>query len=172
MTRDEFVREAKRAAQASAATSGFPAGITVAQAALESNWGESGLSRTAQNYFGIKAHGRFASVTMRTGENEGERLHLCAAQFASYASMEECFRDRDDLISRLKAYAEARECGNDPKAFIRAVARHWATDPHYAEKVLRIYEDWNMAEWNLAELESGRAAVGSAKAPAKTSEAV
>jgi flagellum-specific peptidoglycan hydrolase FlgJ len=25
------------------------------------------------------------------------------------------------------------------------MGKHWATDPHYAEKVLRIYEEWNLA---------------------------
>jgi flagellum-specific peptidoglycan hydrolase FlgJ len=167
MTRDEFVTQAKRAAVASAAESGFPAGITVAQAALESNWGESGLSKTAQNYFGIKAHGKLASITMRTNENDGDKVHICAQKFACYATMEDCFRDRDDVILRVNVYEGAREAKRDPAAFIKAVGRHWATDPHYAEKVLRIYE-----EWNLAELDAVRAGAGPVEAPAETSEAM
>jgi flagellum-specific peptidoglycan hydrolase FlgJ len=165
MTRNEFVKEAKRAALAASARSGFPAGITVAQAALESNWGESGLSKTAQNYFGIKAHGKLPVIAMRTTENEGETARISVAGFTCYGSMEECFRDRDSLIARLKVYEEARENARDAQAFAKALGKHWATDPHYAEKVLRIYE-----EWNLAELDKGRA--GMSEFPAELSKAV
>ncbi|MGH9602292.1 MAG: hypothetical protein ACRD24_07865 [Terriglobales bacterium] len=36
-------------------------------------------------------------------------------------------------------YADARASAGDPQAFIRALARHWATDPKYAEKLLATY---------------------------------
>jgi flagellar protein FlgJ len=142
------------------AESGFPPGITVAQAALESNWGESSLSKRAANYFGIKAHGRHDKIAMTTCEFlpqhakdrragdpvEDGKAKTCVQEFAKFTSMEECFRDRDELISRLKAYAEARAKKDDPRAFAKALAKRWATDPHYAEKLLRIYEEWNLAE--------------------------
>lgn len=146
MTRNSFLEEAKRAALAASAKSGLPAGITVAQAALESNWGESGLSKAAANYFGIKAHGKHEKIAMRTGEYEDGKAKICVQEFAKFASMEECFRVRDELILRMKVYADAREKAGDPVAFAKAMAKHWATDPHYAEKVLRIYEEWNLAE--------------------------
>jgi flagellum-specific peptidoglycan hydrolase FlgJ len=146
MTRNEFLKEAKRAALAASARSGFPAGITVAQAALESNWGQSGLSKAAANFFGIKAHGKHDKITMRTSEFEDGQMWMRVVEFAKFGSIEECFRVRDDLILRLKVYAEARESARDPRAFVKAMGKHWATDPHYAEKVLRIYEEWNLAE--------------------------
>jgi len=71
MTRAEFLEQAIAAARVSSKSSGLPAGITVAQAALESAWGGSELSRRANNYFGIKAHGRHASVEMPTAEFGG-----------------------------------------------------------------------------------------------------
>jgi len=55
MTKQEFLDAATAAARESSAKSNLPAGITVAQAALESAWGRSYLSRAAHNYFGIKA---------------------------------------------------------------------------------------------------------------------
>ena len=44
--------------------------MTVAQASLESNWGQSKLSQEANNYFGIKAHGTHARIQMSTEECE------------------------------------------------------------------------------------------------------
>ncbi|MCI0404106.1 MAG: glucosaminidase domain-containing protein [Acidobacteria bacterium] len=139
MTKEEFIATATAAARASSADSGFPAGVTVAQAALESAWGHSQLSRQAHNYFGIKAHGGLPSIEFPTHEFEGGRLVRVSARFARYPSMEACFADRDRLIARLPLYADARASAGDPDAFIRALARHWATDPNYAGKLLATY---------------------------------
>lgn len=138
MTKQEFIVAATAAATAASLVSGLPAGVTVAQAALESAWGESGLSRQANNFFGIKAHGD-EYVQMNTTEVSNGVAARTAARFATYASMEECFADRDRLILKLPVYAEARACQMNPEAFIRALAKHWATDPDYANKLLRTY---------------------------------
>ena len=163
MTREQFLEQAIAAAQASSKASGLPAGITVAQAALESAWGSSELSRRANNYFGIKAHGKHPSIEMPTVEyaidgsagatpaqrptNVGcspmpERVR---AKFAAYADMAECFNCRDRLILNGSVYAETRACAHAPEAFARALAKHWATDPKYAEKLLRIYRENNLS---------------------------
>lgn len=146
MTRDEFLKMAIEAARASSAESKLPAGITVAQAALESAWGKSGLSRQGNNYFGIKAHGKHFTVEMPTTEvfdGEGRRK---TARFAAYADMLQCFADRDRLIRTSAFYTEARAKASDPEAFVRALAKHWATDPNYADKLLRIYRENNLDE--------------------------
>jgi flagellum-specific peptidoglycan hydrolase FlgJ len=145
MDKQEFLAAATRAALASSRASGFPPGITVAQAALESNWGQSRLSCDAHNYFGIKAHGHHERVAYPTFEFIRGRQVRLGAEFARYSSMEECFADRDRLIASMACYADARACSADPAAFARALARHWATDPHYADKLLRVYHDDGLA---------------------------
>ncbi len=139
MTKEEFIDAASRAALASSRASGFPPGVTVAQAALESRWGESQLARDAHNYFGIKAHGNHQRVAYATYEFIRGRRVRVGAEFARYASMEEGFADRDRIIATVACYADARACSHHPEAFARALAGHWATDPAYAEKVLRVY---------------------------------
>jgi flagellum-specific peptidoglycan hydrolase FlgJ len=139
MTKQEFLALATEAAKTVSTTSGLPAGITVAQAALESGWGNSKLSREANNYFGIKAHGKHAWVEMPTTECDTGGAHATKAKFARYASMEQCFECRDRLILSGALYAEARGAAADPETFARAVARRWATDPQYAEKLLGVY---------------------------------
>jgi flagellum-specific peptidoglycan hydrolase FlgJ len=139
MTKSEFLEAASQAALLASRSSGLPPGITVAQAALESAWGKSRLSRDAHNYFGIKAHGSHPWMEFPTMEiQDGTTLHT-HARFALYGSMSECFADRDLLILKNERYQSARECTARPKEFVRAVAACWATDPQYADKVLRVY---------------------------------
>jgi flagellum-specific peptidoglycan hydrolase FlgJ len=145
MTRQEFLQQASAAAQATSKASGLTAGITVAQAALESAWGNSQLSRKANNYFGIKAHGRHAVLEMPTTEVINGDVQKVMARFAAYKDMAECFACRDQLIANGALYAEARTNAGDPEKFVCSLAKHWATDPHYAEKVLRIYRDNNLS---------------------------
>ena len=139
MTKEEFVRLAAEAALECFRQSGFPPGITVAQAALESGWGRSRLSRGVHNYFGIKAHAGGPFIEMLATEVRDGRPVRCTARFARYESMQACFADRDLIIATLTCYAGARASAGDPEAFVRTLAKHWATDPKYAEKVLAIY---------------------------------
>ncbi len=146
MTKEQFLQEATRVAIAASRMSGLPAGITVAQAILESNWGQSQLARDAHNYFGIKAHRAHQRVAYPTFEVVNGRAIRVTAEFARYASIEECFADRDAIILRVGCYAEARAVKDDPEQFSRALAKHWATDPKYAEKLLCLYRAQRLNE--------------------------
>ena len=139
MTREEFLAKAIDAARVSSKSSGLPVGITVAQAALESSWGNSELSRRANNYFGIKAHGKHECVEMPTIEVIKGRSQRVTERFAAYEDMGKCFACRDRLILGGAAYEEARASKHNPELFARALAKHWATDPRYAEKLLATY---------------------------------
>ena len=128
-------------ATAAARSGKYPAGITVAQAALESAWGSSQLSQKAHNYFGIKAHGDAQSIELPTTEVVNGKVIKVAARFAAYPDIAACFADRDRVITQLACYQDARANAADPELFTRCLARHWATDPMYAEKLLKIYRD-------------------------------
>ncbi len=141
MTKHEFVQQAYAAALCSSKQSGMPAMVTVAQAALESRWGQSKLSQEAQNYFGIKAHGSHLRIQMCTHECEAGTSVEVKAEFARYLSMLDCFQCRDGILLRAAAYAGAREKRGDEAAFIAEIAKHWATDPKYAEKLLAVLNE-------------------------------
>ena len=138
MTREEFVKQAYEAACQSSSESGMPARVTVAQAALESGWGNSKLAREANNYFGIKACGKQEKVRMSTVEVENGTSIATEANFARYGSMQECFAGRDQILLHGAVYAQARLHLDDEVAFIAAMARHWATDSHYAAKLTAV----------------------------------
>src|SRR3954467_13862378 len=137
MTKEQFMSMATTAAT----TGKYPAGITVAQAALESGWGSSQLSVKANNYFGIKAHGDAESVELPTTEVVHGKVVKVSARFAAYPNIAACFADRDRIITQLACYQDARTNAADPELFTRCLARHWATDSQYAEKMLKIYRD-------------------------------
>ena len=146
MTKQEFITMAAEAARAGK----YPAGITIAQAALESAWGSSQLSLKANNYFGIKAHGDAESTVFPTTEVVNGRSVTVEARFATYPDVAACFADRDRIITQLACYQDARANAHDPETFARCLARHWATDPKYAEKLLKIYRE-NKLLWACAE---------------------
>ena len=55
----------------------------IAQMAIETGWGGSGLSSKHNNFFGIKSHGKEGGVTMTTeeerdGKRGKERIGLCS----------------------------------------------------------------------------------------------
>ena len=147
MTKEVFIVAATAAARESSATSGLPPGVTVAQAALERAWGRSQLARQANNYFGIKARaGAPEFAEFPTWELMDGKPVRVTARFARFDSMAACFRERDRMINQLPAYAQAKLAAADAEAFIRALARRWATDPRYAEKLLGIYREAGLAQ--------------------------
>ena len=139
MKKEEFLSAATLAARQSSAHSNLPAGVSVAQAALESAWGESRLAQRANNYFGIKARGDQPFVALPTSECAAGETKRLTARFARYRSMQECFAARDAIVLATPCYAEARGHIREPVAFIHSLAKHWATDPAYAEKLEQIY---------------------------------
>jgi len=141
MTKQQFIAAAIAAARQSSASSSFLPGVAVAQAALESAWGESRLALKAKNYFGIKGHAAVPCISMPTSECVNGVFIKTVARFARFESMAECFAERDRIIASLPVYAEARGHAAEPVAFVHSLAKHWATDPGYAEKVLRIYRE-------------------------------
>lgn len=135
MTKGQFLEQVLAAATQSSKQSGMPALVTVAQAALESNWGKSRLSQEAHNYFGIKAHGTHARIQMSTHECRNGCTVEVDAVFAKYASVAECIQCRDGILLHGASYAVARQKRGDEEDFICELAKHWATDPKYSEKL-------------------------------------
>ena len=118
---------------------------TPAQGTVLISWGSSQLARDANNFFGIKSHGGRPFIELPTTEVLNGAAQGVFARFACYASMAECFADRDAILGRVPRYAAARAAAGDPEAFTRALALHWATDPAYAEKILMVYRAEGLA---------------------------
>ena len=131
------LEEVARIAVALEAQTGCPAQLLIAQWAVESMWGAKPVGRA--NYFGIKMAPRHAMCcTVTTTEVvDGNRVKMDLA-FADYPSLADSCKDFAWLITQgspYKAAWQAYQAGRDLHGLIAAVAKSYATDPHYASMV-------------------------------------
>jgi flagellum-specific peptidoglycan hydrolase FlgJ len=79
--------------------------ITIAQAILESNWGESELSAKYNNLFGIKAHSSWKgdSVNIETSEYYNQ---VIKDDFRAYKSKSDSIKDHGKFLSENPRYKE------------------------------------------------------------------
>lgn len=142
---EAFVSNILPHAQKAAAELGVPVRTLVAQAALETGWGQHVIARSdgasSNNLFNIKAgrswNGDSAGSATHEYEN-GERRSETAS-FRSYASVAQSFDDYVSLIRNNPRYAEALRHAGDGAAYAQALQRAgYATDPGYAQKIQRI----------------------------------
>lgn len=141
----DFVSRMLPHAEAAARDLGIPAHALVAQAALETGWGKHQIRNadgsSSYNFFGIKADASWKgrSVEKTTVEFEDGSPRQQRAQFRSYASAEEAFRDYVGFLKTQPRYAQALNHGGDVSRFARGLqTAGYATDPAYADKISRI----------------------------------
>lgn len=79
--------------------------ITIAQAILESGWGQSKLTQTSNNLFGIKADKRWdgKKVSMITSENYCDEI---VDDFRKYDSLSESIKDHGKFLKENSRYAK------------------------------------------------------------------
>lgn len=78
---------------------GVPASITIAQGILESGAGKSGLTRNANNHFGIKAFGGWKGPIYQAWDDEPNK-----SKFRVYATAAESFRDHSLFLKNNSRY--------------------------------------------------------------------
>jgi flagellum-specific peptidoglycan hydrolase FlgJ len=134
-----FIQTLAPHAQHATRKTGIPASVSLAQAILESGWGNSQLARRANNLFGIKAGSGWKGPTLSlpTKEFRGGRWVEEVAVWRAYPSYAEAFLDHARLFYN-GCYETALAYRADPKKFLTHIAPVYATDPRYAEKV------WNL----------------------------
>lgn len=145
--KDRFVRELWPAAQRVAGRLKVSAQVLVAQAALETGWGQhvpkTGDGQTSNNLFGIKAGSDWSGEKAwnRTTEFLGGSLRQVVAGFRAYRSVEDSVADYADLISQSPRYRAALEATTD-QGYLQSIQESgYATDPEYATKIGAILDD-------------------------------
>jgi flagellar protein FlgJ len=114
----------------------------IAQAALETNWGQNlpqdAAGRSSNNLFGIKASADWtgSSVTNGTHEFQGGIASSTTSQFRAYATPAQSFQDYVALLRDNPRYSTALNTGDNVQAFAAGLQRGgYATDPDYASKI-------------------------------------
>ena len=124
--------------------------VCIAQACLETGYGQSALMTKANAYFGIKwtsgcGFNAYSSLTNEVYDGNNVTIN---ADFRAYNSPEESVADYFDLITSLPRYAGAVNNG-DYKASIQAIKDGgYATDINYVSKICNIIEMFDLTVWD------------------------
>ena len=152
---EAFIDRHAPAARASQQATGVPASVTLAQAILETGWGDSALAREDHNYFGMKCFGspgRYAIGCRDYATFECSPIGGCfdvEATFRAYDNPRDSYRDHGELLSQWPRYAAAMEHRDDPDRFARELQdAGYATDPQYADKLIGIMEKYGLYEYD------------------------
>jgi len=155
MNKAAFIALIAAGAQESMRATKVPASFTIAQAALESAWGESGLAKSAMNLFGVKADKAWkgATVTLPTREVIDGKGVTVPALWRKYSSWAECLTDHAQFFIVNKRYASAFKHTDNAEQFALAIAAAgYATDPQYAAKIIAVIRSNNLTTFdNLQE---------------------
>ena len=122
--------------------------VMLAQAALESNYGESQLSLDYHNYFGIKAHGHHRSVRLETIEYYSATPTTITDNFCVYNNPNDCFSDYAELLTENDNYSDAVGAPSPAIAAKALQAGGYATDPNYASKLIQIINEYNLTRFD------------------------
>lgn len=145
MTPQEFYNAYHLDAEKNEVAFGVPWQVTLAQAALESGWGRSGLAAKYNNFFGIKADPSWTGPTTIQSTREvinGKEVYINAG-FRVYATPQGSFADHARFLKRWDRYKSAFTT-RDPKVFATRVANAgYATDPGYAKALHKLIDDFN-----------------------------
>lgn len=143
---EDFVKKLWSSAKMAAGLLGTSPEILIAQAALETNWGKKILpqkdGQSSFNLFNIKADGQWKDKTTDVAslEQKGDVLVKEKSSFRSYDSFMQSFLDYAHFLKNNNRYEGALEKASDPAQFIvQLKTAGYATDSHYAEKVLKIF---------------------------------
>ncbi len=141
---NEYIKKYAPIAVSEMHRSGIPASITLAQGILESRSGLSSLAADGNNHFGIKCHRNWKGKTMRVNDDAPNEC------FRVYKNAEDSFRDHSDFLryqDRYKGLFELKP--TDYKGWARGLKKAgYATDPKYAEKLIKIIEDYQLYKYD------------------------
>ena len=137
----EFLAQLSLPARLASQQSGVPHHLILAQAALESGWGQRQIKREngepSFNLFGVKASGSWKGPTteITTTEYENGEAKKVKAKFRVYGSYLEALSDYVGLLSRNPRYAAVTSAATAEQGAQALQNAGYATDPNYARKL-------------------------------------
>ncbi len=162
--RQEALAKIAEAAVAAEEQTDCPAELSAAQCILETGWLQH---YPDNNCFGIKDTDRYpGAVYVFTKEFENGEWVTKKLAFECYPSLTDCFVDHGLLITggifcdKPNCYRRGYESyleHNNKEEFARAVAKYYATDPTYADKIIGLMRSSNLvAAIDLARKNAGK----------------
>lgn len=148
---NDFINKIKQPVKTVSKKYNLYGSIMMAQASLESGWGQSALSVQANNFFGIKGSYNGQSVTMLTAEDDGDgNLYYVNAQFKKYPNFEASLNDNGNLLRNGLDWSSTyysgawRENAKTYQDAARALTGTYATDTQYATRLIDLIQSYGM----------------------------
>lgn len=127
----------------------FPS-VLIAQAALETSYGNSDLSSTYHNYFGIKAGSTWKgeTVNMSTGEVFNGQSVTIQDHFRAYSDPEQSIKDRINWMLEKDLYNQVK-IALSPESQAAAIQEAgYATDPNYSNKLIHLIHRYDLKQFD------------------------
>lgn len=143
----DFIRQLLPSARQAARQLGLEPLALVAQAALETGWGQKLFKgkdgESSHNLFGIKAGAQWDGqvAVVDTLEYRGGLAQKEKARFRVYQDFAASMQDYVNLLKSQPRYQDAIAVSHDTPAYFKQLqAAGYATDPNYAEKILGVLQ--------------------------------
>lgn len=122
----------------------------IAQAIIESNWGQSGLTQRSNNLFGIKCgsswKGRAVNMSTKEEYTVGT-LTTVKSDFRAYDSIEDSIHDYFEFTNT-KRYAALKDC-TTPLAYCEAIkAAGYATSSTYVDTLMKCINNYGLTSFD------------------------
>ena len=166
-TRD-YIEKYKAIAIKEMKRTNIPASITLAQAILESSSGESTLASKFNNHFGIKCKSDWKGETTY---KDDDKKNEC---FRAYPTAESSFIDHSNFLKNRPNYASLFELDPvDDTAWAYGLKKAgYATERDYPKRLLKIIDDYELAQFNYPELDNDAVSEEKESAPIKDTSIV
>ncbi|WP_270286701.1 glucosaminidase domain-containing protein [Enterococcus casseliflavus] len=153
-----FIQQVGPMAQEVAGANDLYASVMIAQAILESGWGQSTLTTLANNMFGIKGSYNGQFVEMQTMEDDGNgNLYPIIAKFRKYPSLKESFQDNAHVLKTTSFspgvffyHGAWKSNTNSYRDATQWLQGRYATDTSYASKLNNLIETYNLTQYDTS----------------------
>ncbi len=135
--------------------SGIPASVTLAQGVLETEAGKSELVCYANNHFGIKCKNDYNGPKFLHDDDAPKEC------FKMYKCAEDSYKDHSDYLKRNPRYSPLFALSQTDYASWAFGLKKcgYATNPQYAQRLIKIIEDFKLQEYTYSALDSSTSAM-------------
>lgn len=149
LPKDFFIKYAAAAIVTCKGT-GLLVSVALAQAALESGWGESKLAKQGFNFGGIKAGKSWKGkvLTFQTKEEVNKKLITITDGFRAYPTPEAYFADRVLLFRTLSRYKALFAIDSYKAESMLFTKTGYCTDTSYGPKLIAIIEKYDLTKYD------------------------
>lgn len=149
-----YIETYREMAVAEQKRSGVPAAITLGQGIYETSAGASELATEANNHFGIKCKKEWTGETFAHTDDAPDEC------FRKYKNAEDSYRDHSDYLKSSARYQSCfRQSPTDYASWARELKKcGYATNPQYAQRLIKIIEDYKLQEYTYLAMNEGEQA--------------